>query len=210
MTLPWKRGSGGPAGHQPVSEENAEFWASLARRVGQGDADAEAELARRFELRIRLMASVCLHGSDAAADVTQDTLLALLQALRAGALRQPEKLPAFVVGIARNIINHHFREAARGIEVGGDPPGPGSAHVPADSGIDAERGRLVRGALTRLKRLDRRILLLTLVDGLTPREIAPVVGLSPEVVRTRKSRAIRMLRRDIAERDTNPTAAPHR
>ena len=33
----------------------------------------------------------------------------------------------------------------------------------------------------------------TLVEGMKPREIAPRVGLSPELVRTRKSRAVRVL-----------------
>ena len=62
----------------------------------------------------------------------------------------------------------------------------------------AERRALVRRALEHLKPLDRRILLLTLVDGMNPREIAPLVGLQPENVRTRKARAIKTISRVIA------------
>jgi DNA-directed RNA polymerase specialized sigma24 family protein len=49
----------------------------------------------------------------------------------------------------------------------------------------------VRGALARLNRADRGILLLTLVDGLKPAEIASRLGLTAEVVRVRKSRALK-------------------
>ena len=56
---------------------------------------------------------------------------------------------------------------------------------------------MVRASLGRLKPLDRRILLLTLTEGLTPREIAPLVNLTPEVVRTRKARATRRLVNEV-------------
>jgi RNA polymerase sigma factor (sigma-70 family) len=55
----------------------------------------------------------------------------------------------------------------------------------------AERRQQVRDALKRLARDDRRILLFTLVDGLKPGEIAPRLGLTDEVVRARKSRALK-------------------
>jgi len=55
----------------------------------------------------------------------------------------------------------------------------------------SERSALVREALRTLQSTDRKILLLTLVDGLKPGEIARRLGLSDEVVRARKSRAIK-------------------
>ena len=209
VTLLGNRRGVSSAGHEPVSEEDGRFWTLLARRVEQGDADAEAELVRRFEHRIRLMASVRLHGSDAALDVTQDTLLAVLEAMRGGSLREPDKLPAFVLGTARNVINNHLRRASRTVEVGGDPPERAAAPEPNAAAVDAVRRDLVRECLKRLNLVDCRILLLTLVEGMTPREIAPVVGLTPEVVRTRKSRAVQAVREDIRRRDTKAAAGPH-
>ena len=46
-------------------------------------------------------------------------------------------------------------------------------------------------ALTGLNRSDKGILLMTLVDGLKPGEIAYRLGLTAEVVRARKSRALK-------------------
>ena len=56
-----------------------------------------------------------------------------------------------------------------------------------------ERRQLVGRALAAVGRQDRRILVLTLVEGLKPGEIADRLGLKHDVVRTRKSRALRKL-----------------
>jgi RNA polymerase sigma factor (sigma-70 family) len=51
----------------------------------------------------------------------------------------------------------------------------------------------VVAAMARLRRSERQILVMTIEDGLTPGQIARDLGLSPEVVRARKSRALRKL-----------------
>ena len=48
-----------------------------------------------------------------ARDLAQDALIALLQALRQGQLRDHERLPAFAHGIGRNIVNNFFRTRQR-------------------------------------------------------------------------------------------------
>jgi RNA polymerase sigma-70 factor (ECF subfamily) len=169
------------------------MWASLARRIGTGDREAESELARQFHARVRTMALVRLHGSDTATDIAQETILAVLEALRAGKLRELEKLPAYVLSVARNLINNQLREQTRGREVLEDPPDRPAGPDRGFLGLDDDRQSLVREALGRLSQLDRRILILTLVEGMTPREISPIVGLGPEAVRTRKARAVKAI-----------------
>jgi RNA polymerase sigma factor (sigma-70 family) len=191
-------------------EDTAPGWGELARRITAGDADAEAELARWFHARIRLIAFARLHGSDAADDVAQDVIVAVLEALRAGRVRDPDHLPAFVVGIANNLINSRHRAATQGREVQSqrlDPPSPADSVV---TELDfAERRALVRAALAQLGSVDRMILILSMVDGLKPREIAPRVGLTADVVRTRKTRAVKALTEAVrAARDTKRPAAP--
>jgi RNA polymerase sigma-70 factor (ECF subfamily) len=180
-----------------VSDDDAGFWVNLVRRIQQGDREAETELARQFYVRVRPMASVQLRWSDAAVDIAQETIVQALEALRAGRLREPEKLPAFVLGIARNLINNHKRKEAQSREVLERPAARPVDADPALARLDEQQRALVRAALARLGPVDRRILLLTLVDDRTPREIAPIVGLTPEVVRTRKSRAVKALADEI-------------
>ena len=51
----------------------------------------------------------------------------------------------------------------------------------------------MRRALATLKATDRKILLLTLVEGLKPGEIGVRLALTAETVRARKSRALKKI-----------------
>ena len=62
------------------------------------------------------------------------------------------------------------------------------------SAAQAERNAQVRSALGTLPAMDRRILLMTLVQGMKPGAIARRLSLSDDVVRARKSRAIRKVK----------------
>jgi len=208
VTLLGERQHVGPVGQEAAGQDDAARWAGLASRVGQGDRAAEAEVAGLFHQRVRLFASVRLHGSDAAVDIAQETILAVIEALRAGRLRAPYNLPGFVLGTARNLVNNHHRKQARAPEVLEDPPDRPDETGAQWAGLDRERRGLVRKALGRLNALDRRILLLTLVEGMHPREIAPIVGLKAGVVRTRKARAVKEVAGEI-ERATRLRPPDH-
>ena len=162
----------------------------LAERIRQGDASAEEELVEIFCDKIQLMTLARTRNSEIARELAHDVMIAVLCALRRGQLREPEKLAAFVRGTARNTINDYLRTRARQpIEV---ELSPASAleNVAGDRD-DWDKASLVRQALNWLHPTDRRILLLVLVEGLHPREVAHKLGLSPEAVRQRKSRAIK-------------------
>jgi RNA polymerase sigma factor (sigma-70 family) len=172
-------------------------WASLTARVRHGDASAEEELSRHFYPRVLAMAVVRLRDPEVAREIAQDVLLAVVVALREGKLREPEKLPGFVSGTARNLVNNHFRsqgELPRTVEL--DPETPSGIDLETEVELAEQRQR-VRAVLERIAPQDRAILLLTLVDGMNPREIAARVGLSFENVRTRKMRAIRHVTEEL-------------
>ena len=67
-----------------------------------------------------------------------------------------------------------------------------AAHDPEEGWEDHERLARVREGLDALRHLERQIVLMTL-EGLKPATIAAQLGLSRDVVRARKSRAIRKL-----------------
>src|SRR5262250_1266132 len=87
--------------------------ADLVRQVGAGDRNAEAELFRRMAPRIRLYGLRRLRDSHAAEDLTQQVLITTLEALRAGRLREPEKLASFVLGTCRITVLDLWRGAQR-------------------------------------------------------------------------------------------------
>jgi RNA polymerase sigma factor (sigma-70 family) len=173
--------------------------ASLGQHILQGDPTAEDELVRRFRGPVFVMALVRTRDAEAARDLAQEVLLQVIQALREGRLRNEESLAAYVHGTARNLVNNYFRSRrSRELpEPGPDPP----AQAP-DNSEDllelADRRRFVHRALERLNAGERAVLQLTLAEGLPPAEIARRLGLKPEAVRQRKSRAMKKIRKMLA------------
>jgi RNA polymerase sigma-70 factor (ECF subfamily) len=164
----------------------------LVLRVERGDAEAETRLVQLFSAAIRTMTRARTRGTLDGDDVSQDVMIAAITAIRRGQLRESDRLGAFIAGIARNVINNQLRVH------GSRPVEPLMSDEAAVSDFREEitrrdRTRMVRAALDDLRVEDKRILVLTLVDGLKSGEIAERLGLDPEVVRTRKSRAIRRL-----------------
>ena len=163
---------------------------SLAARIRRGDPSAEDELVRAYGARVLVMLIARIGERETARDLCQDVMFALVRALRDGELRETDRLSAFVHGIARNTANNYQRTRYR------RPATTELSETLAASGADdpaesAERRQFVTRALAAVPSTDRRILMLTLVDGLKPTEIATQLGLTGEVVRARKSRALR-------------------
>jgi RNA polymerase sigma-70 factor, ECF subfamily len=163
--------------------------AALVGRVAAGETEAEGTLVEHFLPRVRVMMLARTRDADVARDLTQDTLVAVLQAARRGQIREPERIAAFVHGVARNLANNH----ARGVRAQAEAP---LEALPAEPFVEDDHERRERQALLvqgleAIGEADRHILQLTLVDGMKPGEIAEQLGLTSEVVRARKSRARR-------------------
>ena len=166
----------------------------LVEAIVRGEPAAEAEFAERYHGRIFTVALHRMRDSDAARDVTQETILNVLISLREGRLRDPRRLPAFTYGTARNLINNYERSSDRRNET----PLQEELSAPPDlSDCDFQRRQLVRDALLVLPPRDREILHLTFLEELKPKEIAQLLELHPDVVRARKSRALKRIRKEI-------------
>lgn len=157
----------------------------------------ESTVVEQLRSGLQIMALRALGDLEAAEEVVQEALVRALEALRDGRPKDPEKLGAFVRGIARHVIADTRKALGRSIPLeaiseatlnpGGD--NPLSALVTAE-----ERGR-VRQALSLLSAADRQVLHLSFFNGLTPAEIAERLGEPALRIRKRKSRALRRLRR---------------
>ena len=66
----------------------------------------------------------------------------------------------------------------------------------------------ISAALSKLSRIDYEIVTLTAWEGLTPREIAAVLGLSANVVRIRLHRARSHLRGSLQDNNQRPNVRP--
>lgn len=161
----------------------------LPGRIRTGDRAAEAELVEYFEPRIRALAIARGIGAEAAGDVVQDALLAVLCAIRQGRLERDASVAGFVYGTARNLVSANMRERARRRE---EPLVEDLAlAIAAQDHLRAEQLRQARNAILGLPPQDRELLRQVLVDGAKPAEIAARMGVSSEVIRARKSRALK-------------------
>jgi RNA polymerase sigma-70 factor (ECF subfamily) len=162
---------------------------SLVRRIGEGDPSAEDELIRAYLPRVIAFAMVRSLDRELARELAQDVMIGVLCALREARVREADKLSAFVYGTARNLLNDRIRKRAQE-KLDPLPPGFDLVQAAVDS-EDSDRLAAAHKAIESLDASDRRILLLTLVDGMKPADICNAVGLSSEVVRQRKSRALK-------------------
>lgn len=181
----------------PALPLSAEEQASLVERLKAGDAEAEHQLVVLFRRRIQVMLELRLRDREAARDLAQETLMAAVSALREGRLRDADRLAAFVYGVARNVANNHIRrrqaEPAAAVLENGMLVGDAEQEM-----IDRAQRALAAKALSALQPDDRTILTMTLVEGLKPGEIAERLDLGVDVVRTRKSRALKRIIAEIA------------
>ncbi len=159
-------------------------------RILAGDPAAEDDLISRFQQRVRMYVSVRTSHPDYAEEVTQETMLAAVLALREGKVREPQHLGAFILGIARNQLADAIRKQAR--RKTSQLPDDYDCPAPANT-QDPELVESARREIEALEPGDRRILWLTLIDGFKPGEVAAQVGMSAELVRQRKSRALRKI-----------------
>jgi len=163
---------------------------SLAERIRDRQPSAEEELVSLFSDRVRFLVLARTRDPELARDLAQDVMFAVVRAVRSEQLREPERLAGFVYGTARNLLNNHLRSRGRMPKEDSIDEAMQLAGAP-EAEDHSERMGLVRRALTALDAADRKILLLTLVEGLKPGQIARRLGLTSEVVRARKSRALK-------------------
>ena len=167
----------------------------LARRVaaaGRGATEAESELCRRLAPRVRLYGLRHLRDAAAADDLVQDVLVLTLERLRAGRVREPERLASFVLGACRLVVRNQWRGRRRREELLGRFAFAFPRETTTDT-LTLDRGRL-RECLARLAERERTVLVLTFYAEQPSAEIAARLGTSPENVRTVRHRAFGRLR----------------
>jgi RNA polymerase sigma-70 factor, ECF subfamily len=165
--------------------------ADLARRIAEGDREAEADMCRRMGPRIRLYGLRHLRSSSAADDLVQQVLLKVLEALRAARLREPDKVAQFVLGTCRMCVLDLRRSSRRQEEllaIFGSDLVPDALPMP---GLD---DRQLARCVQALKERERSVVVMTFYDDQTAAETAEFLGTSEANVRVIRHRAIKQLR----------------
>ena len=180
----------------------------LVRAIQDGDREAERAFAARYLRPVKAMLLARSRNPDLAADLLQDVMIDAICALRRGQLREPQKLSSFVIGIARNRLNNHYRSTVRQPESLEFPDLLPDSSSHAQKLEEQERENLAMNAISSLDPLDKKILQMTLIDGLKPGIIAQRLSLNPDVVRQRKLRATRRVI-DFVRRQSQTESSNH-
>ena len=171
--------------------EDAELARRIAAAGAKADSAAETELYRRLAPRVRLYGLRHLGNEAAAEDLMQQVMLVMIERLRSGSLREPDRLASFVFGICRMVVLDLRRGQARRnrlLDTYGDaliPPEPPPQNL--------DHARLAF-CLERLPDRERTVLLLTFYDDIPAAELARELDLSQANVRVIRHRGLERLR----------------
>ena len=96
----------------PVINE-AGGGADLVGRIKAGEREAEVELVERYSRFVKVIIHREVSDTAVADDLYQEIFWTIIEKVRQGSVREPEKLSGFVCGVARNHVMHYFRRPAR-------------------------------------------------------------------------------------------------
>jgi len=155
--------------------------ADLVRRILDGDKSAEDELVERYANGVRMV--ICQSASSGSIDdIYQETFCLVLQKIRRGEVREPERLSGFIVSVARNLMIDHFRRTSRQ-QAREDPVDTTPLYSPEPSQLDRllqeQRKLLARRVLAAMpSERDRTVLFRFYITDDDKERICEDLGLS--------------------------------
>ncbi|HLH41264.1 MAG TPA: sigma-70 family RNA polymerase sigma factor [Bryobacteraceae bacterium] len=167
-------------------------WAALVERIRTGETDGMRELYDLFSKGIRFYLCRQL-GPQELEDRVHDTFLVVVQAIRRGDLREPERLMGFIRTIVRRQVAAyidklvHVRREQMDMESTVRIPDP--AENPEENAIFQQRAKLIHRVLSELGERDREILTRFYLREQGQEQICAEMALTETQFRLLKSRA---------------------
>jgi RNA polymerase sigma-70 factor, ECF subfamily len=186
---------------QPVSSAEREEDAALARRAGNGEAEAFGVLYDRYVDQVYRYTFYRVRNEAEAEDVTSEVFMRALRAIPKYEPRQA--FLAWLYRIARNAVIDRARRSHTQISFEDALAHPGVDQVvePDATILALSDKEAVRGALAKLTPLQQEVIVLRFVEGYSTHEIADLVGKREGTVRGIQFRALEALRALIPSRE---------
>jgi len=162
----------------------------MVARINGGDSAGASALHESFSDRIYFIALRELRSPADAEDVRNETLLRVMESIRAGKLASSSALPAFVIGTARNVIREVMRKGKRAESMEERDFAAPAASEEVDPGVR----RAIEAVLRRLKPRERDFVRLYYYEELPKQQISEQLGIHEDRVRLIKSRALKSFR----------------
>lgn len=181
---------GDPAGaNAPLPGTN---WTELVEKIKMNDQSGMEELYRVFSKGVRFYLCRQLGPQDLE-DKVHDTFLIVVQAVRRGELREPERLMGFVRTVVRRQVAAHIDQAVHNRRQQVDLE-PGTVMVdgnrnPEQSAIWQQHEEIAKRVLNSISRRDREILTRFYLLEQSQQQICSQMHLTETQFRLLKSRA---------------------
>ena len=190
--------------------------AELVTETLAGNREAFGQIVARYQSLVCSLAYSATGNLGQSEDLSQETFITAWKRLRL--LREPEKLRAWLCGIARNRINDSLRREGRQPLAGSQPLDVASEAaapepLPPDQVITREEEAILWRSLERIPQLYREPLVLFYREHRSVERVAEDLELSEDAVKQRLSRGRKLLQEQVlafvegALEKTNPGKA---
>ena len=184
----------------------------LLRRFNEGDPDAFEALVRRYERPLYNFILRSVRKKERADELLQDVFLKVVQ--RSSDFKGNSKLSTWLYTIARNLCIDHSRKMVfrrhRSLDApgrsGDSEEGPTLLDRTAADGPTADRAAIARDlqrriaeAVEELPEEQKEVFLMRQVQGMAFKEIADVVGVPENTIKSRMRYALERLQRALSE-----------
>lgn len=178
------------------------FDREYVERLKNGDAETERHFTHYFGELLRLKLRARLRSSQLIEDLSQETYLRVLTALRRkNSLESPERLGAFVNSVCQNLLFELYRSQGKTQAGFPDHLDIPDEHVSVESElVTEERKRQVSEVLEELPEKDRELLRMLFYEGAAKDEICRRFHVDREYLRVLVHRAKARFRKELLER----------
>jgi RNA polymerase sigma-70 factor, ECF subfamily len=173
--------------------------ARLAREIARSAAgearEAEGQLYRLLAPRVRRYGLRHLRDGHAAADLVQQVLTLTIEQLRAGAVREPDRVLSFVLGTCRmTLMDQRRTDLRRQQLLERHAESISVADIHEAPRLDHQR---VADCMDRLPERERSVLVLSFYDDQPSEAVGAQLGMSSGNVRVIRHRGLHKLRRCV-------------
>jgi RNA polymerase sigma factor (sigma-70 family) len=165
--------------------------------VCQGNQTAYAEVVRRYQALVSAVAYNACGDLAQSEDVAQEAFWAAWR--QRHALARPERLRAWLCGIARNLGHAARRHSIRPAPLAEAADLPAGGPGPLEAAVSEEEQALVWQTLAQIPETYREPLILYYRQGQSVAEVSAALELSPDAVKQRLARGRGMLQERLAE-----------
>jgi len=174
--------------------------AELVAETLSGHRDAFGQIVSRYQSLVCSIAYSATGSLSQSEDIAQDTFIAAWKTLRN--LREPEKLRAWLCGIARNLVNNSLRRQGREPSHRAESleeiaESHSSDPLPVDHTISNEEADILWRSLERIPEIYREPLILFYREHQSIETVAANLDLTEDNVKQRLSRGRKLLQEQV-------------